>query len=96
MPETPEAVLDGLRENNGRPYGLQRNVTAEELVEAAEQFDEPDLLATALLELMSAYEYSGEHRKAPVVFARVLKLQDSNPEAFSEGRPTRSSGASSG
>ncbi|MFI6085047.1 hypothetical protein ACIBBB_29460 [Streptomyces sp. NPDC051217] len=85
MLETPEAVLDGLRENNGRPYGLGRNVTAEELLEAAEQFDEPGLLATALLELMSAYEYSGEHRKAPVVFARVLKLQDSEPEAFSEG-----------
>lgn len=84
MLETPEAVLDALRENNERPYGLHRTVTAEELVDAAEQFEEPELLATALLELMSAYEYSGEHRKAPVVFARVLKLKDDKPDAFSD------------
>ncbi|MET4923277.1 hypothetical protein P3L51_13090 [Streptomyces sp. PSRA5] len=84
MLETPEAVLDALRENNDRPYGLHRTVTAEELVDAAEQFEEADLLVTALLELMSAYEYSGEHRKAPVVFARVLRLKDDKPDAFSE------------
>ncbi|MFG2173960.1 tetratricopeptide repeat protein [Streptomyces niveus] len=84
MLETPEAVLDALRENNDRPYNLHRTVTAEELVEAAEQFDEPELLVTALLELMSAYEYTGEHRKAPVVFARVLKLKDDSPDAFSD------------
>ncbi|MFE5841246.1 hypothetical protein ACFQ7N_06285 [Streptomyces niveus] len=84
MLETPEAVLDALRENNDRPYNLHRTVTAEELVDAAEQFDEPELLVTALLELMSAYEYTGEHRKAPVVFARVLKLKDDSPDAFSD------------
>ncbi|MFC8826871.1 hypothetical protein ACFT9I_16195 [Streptomyces sp. NPDC057137] len=84
MLETPAAVLDALRENNDRPYGLPRTVTAEELVDAAEQFEEADLLVTALLELMSAYEYSGEHRKAPVVFARILKLKDDKPDAFNE------------
>ncbi|MEV8362405.1 hypothetical protein [Streptomyces niveus] len=84
MLETPEAVLDALRENNDRPYNLHRTVTAEELVDAAEQFEEPELLVTALLELMSAYEYTGEHRKAPVVFARVLKLKDDSPDAFSD------------
>ncbi|MFE6025648.1 tetratricopeptide repeat protein [Streptomyces niveus] len=84
MLETPEAVLDALRENNDRPYNLHRTVTAEELVDAAEQFEEPELLVTALLELMSAYEYTGEHRKAPVVFARVLKLRDDSPDAFSD------------
>ncbi|WP_330174445.1 hypothetical protein OG875_13400 [Streptomyces sp. NBC_01498] len=84
MLETPEAVLDALRENNDRPYGPHRNVTAEELVDAAAQFEKPDLLVTALLELMSAYEYSGEHRKAPVVFARLLKLRDTAPDAFNE------------
>ncbi|MFE3589491.1 hypothetical protein ACFXOY_18520 [Streptomyces niveus] len=84
MLETPEAVLDALRENNDRPYNLHRTVTAEELVDAAQQFEEPELLVTALLELMSAYEYTGEHRKAPVVFARVLKLKDDSPDAFSD------------
>ncbi|MDX3072349.1 hypothetical protein [Streptomyces sp. MI02-7b] len=84
MLETPEAVFEALRENNERPYGLPRTVTAEELVEAAEQFDEKDVLVTALLELMSAYEYAAEHRKSPVVFARVLKLWDEVPGSFSE------------
>ncbi|MEV7375750.1 hypothetical protein AB0O51_33270 [Streptomyces sp. NPDC090301] len=84
MLDTPEAVVEALRENNERPHGLPRTVTAEELVEAAEPFDKPDVLVTALLELMSAYEFTGEHRKSPVVFARLLKLWDTAPESFSQ------------
>ncbi|WP_328923611.1 hypothetical protein OG429_02555 [Streptomyces sp. NBC_00190] len=84
MLDTPEAVVEALRENNDRPHGLQRTITAEEIVEAAEPFDKPDVLVTALLELMEAYEYTGEHRKSPVVFARLLKLWDTAPEAFSQ------------
>ncbi|WPR54290.1 tetratricopeptide repeat protein [Streptomyces sp. S399] len=84
MLETPEAVLDALRENDDRPYGLHRTVTAEELAEAAEAFEDAGLLVTALLELMAAYEFTGEHRKSPVVFARLLKLHESTPDAFSE------------
>ncbi|MFD9034158.1 hypothetical protein ACFVZW_23890 [Streptomyces sp. NPDC059567] len=84
MLDTPEAVVEALRENNDRPHGIQRTITAEELVEAAEAFDKPDVLVTALLELMSAYEFTGEHRKSPVVFARVLKLWDTAPESFSQ------------
>ncbi|MFJ6940494.1 hypothetical protein [Streptomyces sp. NPDC101132] len=84
MLDTPEAVFEALRENNGRPHGLPRTVTAEELAEAAEPFEQPDVLVTALLELMSAYEFTGEHRKAPVVFARLLKLWEDSPGAFSE------------
>ncbi|MFI6416949.1 hypothetical protein ACIBG6_05925 [Streptomyces sp. NPDC050842] len=84
MLDTPEAVVEALRENNERPHGLPRTVTAEELVEAAEPFDKPDVLVTALLELMSAYEFTGEHRKSPVVFARLVKLWDTAPESFSQ------------
>ncbi|TXS09777.1 hypothetical protein EAO70_34520 [Streptomyces sp. adm13(2018)] len=84
MLDTPEAVVEALRENNDRPHGLPRTVTAEELVEAAEPFDKPDVLVTALLELMSAYEFTGEHRKSPVAFARLLKLWDTAPESFSQ------------
>ncbi|MGA5192674.1 hypothetical protein [Streptomyces exfoliatus] len=84
MLDTPEAVVEALRENNERPHGMPRTVTAEELVEAAEPFDKPDVLVTALLELMSAYEFTGEHRKSPVVFARLLKLWDTAPESFSQ------------
>ncbi|MEU7028493.1 hypothetical protein AB0A60_17595 [Streptomyces sp. NPDC046275] len=84
MLDTPEAVFEALRENHERPHGLPRTVTAEELAEAAEAFEKPDVLVTALLELMTSYEFTGEHRKAPVVFARLLKLWDTAPESFSE------------
>ncbi|WP_354637797.1 hypothetical protein [Kitasatospora camelliae] len=84
MLDTPDAVLTALRENDARPYGRQRTVTAEELVDAAEPFDDPGLLASALLELMEAYEYDGERTKLPVVFARVLKLWDADRTVFSE------------
>ncbi|WP_431947512.1 hypothetical protein [Actinacidiphila sp. bgisy167] len=84
MLDTPEAVFEALRENNERPYGTPRTVTAEELVEAAAQFEEKDVLVTALLELMTAYEYAAEHRKSPVVFARILKLWEEAPGSFSE------------
>ncbi|KQX46147.1 MULTISPECIES: hypothetical protein [unclassified Streptomyces] len=84
MLDTPEAVVEALRENDERPHGLPRTVTAEELVEAAEVFEKPDVLVTALLELMAAYEFTGEHRKSPVVFARLLKLWDTTPQSFSD------------
>ncbi|MGV9312798.1 tetratricopeptide repeat protein [Streptomyces sp. NPDC003691] len=84
MLDTPEAVVEALRENNGRPHGLQRTITAEELVEAAGAFEKPDVLVTALMELMTAYDVTGEHRKSPVAFARLLKLWESAPDEFSE------------
>ncbi|MFF4174107.1 tetratricopeptide repeat protein [Streptomyces sp. NPDC001744] len=83
MLDTPEAVVEALRENHERPHGTHRTVTAEELVEAAGVFEEPDTLVTALLELMTAYEFTGEQRKSPVVFARLLQLWDTAPDAFS-------------
>ncbi|MEV4441504.1 hypothetical protein AB0K09_21260 [Streptomyces sp. NPDC049577] len=84
MLETPEAVFEALRENHERPYGRHRTLVAEELVEAAGQFEENDLLVTALLELMEAYEFTGDNRNSPVVFARVLTLWDTSPGSFSE------------
>ncbi|MFE7192216.1 hypothetical protein [Kitasatospora sp. NPDC057595] len=79
-----DAVMAALRENDDRPYGRQRTVTAEELVDAAEQFDDTAVRSMALLELMEAYEYDGERSKSPVVFARVLKLWDTDPDGFGE------------
>ncbi|WP_327250461.1 hypothetical protein [Streptomyces sp. NBC_01244] len=84
MLDTPEAAVEALRENHDRPHGLHRTVTAEEIVDAAELLDEPDALVTALLELMSSYEFTGEHRKSPVVFARLLKLWDTAPGTLSQ------------
>ncbi|MFK8908729.1 hypothetical protein [Streptomyces sp. YS-3] len=84
MLDTPEAVFEALRDNHDRPHGLHRTVTAEELVDAAQAFDKPDVLVTALHELMAAYEFTGEHRKSPVAFARLLKLWENSPDAFSD------------
>ncbi|MBV6701527.1 hypothetical protein KV557_31195 [Kitasatospora aureofaciens] len=84
MLDTPDAVMAALRENDTRPYGRPRTVTAEELVDAAEQFDDTGVRSLALLELMEAYQYDGERSKSPVVFARVLKLWDTDPDGFGE------------
>ncbi|MFI8081435.1 hypothetical protein ACIF6L_11650 [Kitasatospora sp. NPDC086009] len=82
--DSVDAVMAALRENDARPYGRLRTVTAEELVDAAEQFDDTAVRAMALLELMEAYEYDGERSKTPVVFARVLKLWDTDRDGFGE------------
>ncbi|MFI6152910.1 hypothetical protein ACIBCA_09475 [Kitasatospora sp. NPDC051170] len=84
MLDTPDAVMAALRENDARPYGRTRTVTAEELVDAAEQFEDTEIRSMALMELMEAYEYDGESNKSPVVFARILKLWDQDPDGFSE------------
>ncbi|MFF2364704.1 hypothetical protein ACFVU0_18690 [Streptomyces sp. NPDC058122] len=83
-PQTTDELLQALQENDRRPYGRTRTVTAEELVEAAEQFAEPVPLIRALLELQEAYTYGSEPRKSPVVFARLLTLFDEQPDVFDE------------
>jgi tetratricopeptide (TPR) repeat protein len=83
-PRNTEELRQALQENDRRPYGRTRTVTAEELVDAAEQFDEPETLVHALLELQEAYTYGSEPRKSPVVFARLLNLLDEQPDIFDE------------
>ncbi|MFI9615840.1 hypothetical protein ACIHCM_29875 [Streptomyces sp. NPDC052023] len=83
-PQTTDELYQALKENDRRPYGRTRTVTAEELVDAAEQFGEPVALVHALLELQEAYTYGSEPRKSPVVFARVLALFDEQPDVFDE------------
>ncbi|MFI6942108.1 hypothetical protein ACIBI4_22780 [Streptomyces sp. NPDC050418] len=84
LPQTIDALYDALRENDQRPYGRTRTVTAEELADLAEQFDDPAVLIDALLELQEAYTYGSEPRKSPVVFARLLNLYDEKPDVFDE------------
>jgi tetratricopeptide (TPR) repeat protein len=83
-PQTTDELYQALQENDRRPYGRTRTVTAEELAEAAEQFAEPVPLIHALLELQEAYTYGSEPRKSPVVFARLLNLFDEQPDVFDE------------
>ncbi|WP_335936761.1 hypothetical protein [Streptomyces sp. PTD5-9] len=85
-PQTTDELYRALQENDRRPYGRTRTVTAEELVEAAEQFAEPAPLVDALFELQEAYTYGSEPRKSPVVFARLLTLFDEQPDVFDERR----------
>ncbi|MCC8340357.1 hypothetical protein LMJ38_31090 [Streptomyces sp. R1] len=83
-PQSIDELYEALRANQQRPYGRSRTVTAEELVDAAEQFDEPLPLVRALLELHEAYTYGSEPRKSPVAFARLLTLFDEQPDVFDE------------
>ncbi|CQR60853.1 hypothetical protein [Streptomyces leeuwenhoekii] len=83
-PQTTDELYQALQENDRRPYGRTRTVTAEELVDAAEQFADPVALIHALLELQEAYTYGSEPRKSPVVFARLLTLFDEQPDVFDE------------
>ncbi|MFJ8591763.1 hypothetical protein [Streptomyces sp. NPDC093598] len=83
-PQTTDELYQALQENGRRPYGRTRTVTAEELVDTAEQFAEPVPLVHALLELQEAYTYGSEPRKSPVVFARLLTLFDEQPDVFDD------------
>ncbi|MEV0238472.1 hypothetical protein AB0I06_00820 [Streptomyces sp. NPDC050674] len=83
-PQTTDELYQALQENDRRPYGRTRTVTAEELVDAAEQFGEPLPLVRALFELQEAYTYGSEPRKSPVVFARLLTLFDEQPDVFDD------------
>ncbi|MFI2507159.1 hypothetical protein [Streptomyces sp. NPDC018972] len=83
-PQSTDELYQALQENRRRPYGRPRTVTAEELVDAAEQFAEPVPLVRALLELQEAYTYGSEPRKSPVVFARLLTLFDEQPDVFDD------------
>ncbi|MFI7400524.1 hypothetical protein ACIBW9_08545 [Streptomyces sp. NPDC049541] len=83
-PQNTDELYLALQENDRRPYGRTRTVTAEELVEAAEQFAEPLPLVHALLELQEAYTYGSEPRKSPVAFARLLTLFDEQPDLFDD------------
>ncbi|MGW4873049.1 hypothetical protein [Streptomyces chartreusis] len=83
-PQNTDELYQALQENDRRRYGRTRTVTAEELVDAAEQFDDPRALVHALLELQEAYTYGSEPRKSPVVFARLLNLFDEQPDIFDD------------
>jgi tetratricopeptide (TPR) repeat protein len=81
---TAEQVYEALERNQDEPDGRAKSARAEEIVAAADALGDPEVLVSALTELMEAYEYGAEHAKAPVAFARLLRLLDSTPESFSE------------
>ncbi len=83
-PTTRDEFFQALNENRNRPKGRATAAVAEELVEAAEEFGDPEVTVSALVELMRAYHGSGESVKYPVAFARLLRLWDEDPKAFDE------------
>ncbi|MFD7069195.1 tetratricopeptide repeat protein [Streptomyces sp. NPDC059913] len=85
-PRNTDELYRALAANDERPYGRTRTLTAEELVDVAERFEEPAPLVDALFELQEAYTYGSEPRKSPVVFARLLNLFDEQPDVFDERR----------
>ncbi|AUG75465.1 hypothetical protein CFP65_0502 [Kitasatospora sp. MMS16-BH015] len=88
MTETTPATRDefyaALRANRERPEGRATAAIAEELVDAAESFGDPEVTVSALVELMRCYHGSGEAVKYPVAFARLLQLWDEDRSWFDE------------
>ncbi|MBT2526707.1 tetratricopeptide repeat protein [Streptomyces sp. ISL-99] len=85
MPPSPDAVRQAIRENRSAPNGPLRNARGEELVVAAEQTGDRDLLRQALFGLITAYEFSTESGKMLVPFARLLQEWDRDPSDFDQG-----------
>ncbi|MET9516219.1 tetratricopeptide repeat protein [Streptomyces sp. NPDC002994] len=82
VPPSPDAVRQALWENRSAPNGPLRNARGEEIVAAAEQTGDRELLRQALFGLINAYEYSTESGKMLVPFARLLQEWDRDPSGF--------------
>ncbi|MCC9307113.1 hypothetical protein LN042_08365 [Kitasatospora sp. RB6PN24] len=83
-PTTRDEFFTALRENRDRAKGRATAAIAEELVDAAESFGDPEVTVSTLIELMRAYYGSGEVVKYPVAFARLLQLWDADQKSFDE------------
>ena len=81
MSQQVQYELHAIRE---MPYGTARTAAAETIARRIETDGPQELLATALLDLVEAYSFSGEGSKSFVVFARALRLWDERPELFDE------------
>ncbi|GFE21405.1 tetratricopeptide repeat protein [Streptomyces nigrescens] len=82
-PHTVESIRQALWENDAEPKGPARTHRAEELVALAETAGDRQLLLDALLDLISAYQFSSESGKTLVPFSRLLRMWDENPGDFS-------------
>ncbi|MGY5126578.1 tetratricopeptide repeat protein [Streptomyces nigrescens] len=82
-PHTVESIRRALWENDSEPKGPARTHRAEELVALAETTGDRQLLLDALLDLISAYQFSSESGKTLVPFSRLLRMWDENPGDFS-------------
>jgi hypothetical protein len=79
-----QEIIGALNRLREEPYGASRSARTEELVEAAERNGHDRALVIAQFELLTAYEYGAEARKAPVLFSRILAMRTAKPEAFDE------------
>ncbi|MER5639078.1 hypothetical protein ABT095_19185 [Kitasatospora sp. NPDC002227] len=83
-PGTRDEFFAALRANRERPKGRAAAAAAEELVDLAESFGDPEVTVSTLVGLMNAYHGSGEAVKYPVAFARLLQLWDEDRKYFDE------------
>jgi tetratricopeptide (TPR) repeat protein len=83
-PQTEQEIYDALGQLQEAPFGTARSARTEELVDAAERLELDEALPAAMLELLTAYEFGNELRKAPVLFSRILTLYQERPENFDE------------
>ncbi|NUU26499.1 MAG: hypothetical protein HOV68_34100, partial [Streptomycetaceae bacterium] len=66
------------------PYGVARSAHAETLLAAAERLGRTPLIARALIETVTAYNFGGEAPKGAVSMGRLLRLFDTQPGAFDD------------
>ena len=74
-----EEIRTGLAEAGRLPNGRLKAERLELLTTQAKAESDRVLETSALLQLVSAYEYGGERERLPVVFARLLKIYDEFP-----------------
>ncbi|MFF0746830.1 tetratricopeptide repeat protein [Streptomyces sp. NPDC004111] len=79
---SPEEIRQAIWENRESPNGPSRNARAEELLAAAEQSGDAELVRLGLFNLIDAYEFSTERGKLIVPFARLLQEWDRDPSGF--------------
>ncbi|MFT3944643.1 MAG: hypothetical protein QM705_12595 [Ancrocorticia sp.] len=66
------------------PHGPARTAASESVVRRVEAEGARDVLAWALLELVSAYVHDSRSDQAFVVFSKALRLWDESPELFDD------------
>lgn len=71
-----------LRRIRRMPYGAARSAAAEAVTRKVEAEGPREVLAEALLDLIEAYTFWREGHKSFAVFARLLRLWDTEPESF--------------
>lgn len=79
-----DALRQAIFDNANQPYGTARATRAEVLLEHADSLADAPVLVEALSHLIRSYVYAKDEDRLLVPFARLLRIWDSNPDAFDD------------